>query len=148
MHEYHLLCKHMQWSRLVFFPSQTTVNKNRNYSDPKPQWPSEGPPGGSDPCEGVPRTKTLGQADVHGVHPAHGLHQVLPAEPDLHRPLGLQDPSSGERKQKKALGAPDFQVSRHKTGSRLAGKVREWFKVGWKVCEKRTGRETKERENF
>lgn len=89
----------------MFFPSQPTVNKNGNDSDPVPQWPSEGCPRWQWPREAAPRTEALGQADVHGVHPAHGLHQVLPAEPDLHRPLGLQDPSSGEGKGKgKALG--------------------------------------------
>lgn len=120
MHEYHLTCTHTQCSHLIFLPSQTTGNKNENDSDQMPQCPSvRGVPGASAPCEGVPRTEALGQVGVHRVHPAHRLHQVLSAEPDLHRPLRLQDPSSGKHK-RKALFAPDFQVIGHEM---------EWFNV-------------------
>lgn len=46
MHEYHLTRTHMQQSHLLFFPRQTTVNKNENESPrgfPRWQCPPEVP---------------------------------------------------------------------------------------------------------
>lgn len=88
------------------------------------------------------RTQALRQPRVHRVHSPHRLHQILPAELDLYRPLWLQDSSSAQPWEKRK--ERHFQVVGQ--GETQNGMVQCHLESMLKNEEEKGRRETKQRE--